>query len=397
MSRTPAPNDRGVWRIVARREFVERIRDRGFQISTGVTVGILLLVIVLSSFAGGPKEFDVGVIGPDATEVARLAQDTAGTLGLQVHVRTYRDAAAATAAVRDGSADAAIVEDDHIVVKSDPPQELVGVIQAVSLRLRSQRALEDAGLSTDEANGALSQPPLPVQALEPRDERQQQNAGIAFIGVLALYGQLFAYGYWVAAGVIEEKSSRVVEVLLATVRPSQLLRGKILGIGVLGLLQLFTIGAAGLLAGIVLGTLDFPTGALATIGLVIVWFVLGYFFYAGLFACAGSLVSRQEDLQSTMTPLTIVIVGSFFIGINAVQNPDSTLATVASLLPPSAPLVMPTRIVLGEARLAEALLSAAISIAATIALIPVATRVYSRAVLRTGKVKIRSVLGRDAT
>jgi ABC-2 type transport system permease protein len=215
--------------------------------------------------------------------------------------------------------------------------------------------------------------------------------------VLALYGQLFAYGYWVAAGVIEEKSSRVVEVLLATVRPSQLLRGKILGIGVLGLLQLFTIGAAGLLAGIVLGTLDFPTGALATIGLVIVWFVLGYFFYAGLFACAGSLVSRQEDLQSTMTPLTIVIVGSFFIGINAVQNPDSTLATVASLLPPSAPLVMPTRIVLGEARLAEALLSAAISIAATIALIPVATRVYSRAVLRTGKVKIRSVLGRDAT
>jgi ABC-2 type transport system permease protein len=396
MSMTPARSDRGVWRIVARREFVERIRDRGFQISTGVTVAVLLLVIVLSSFAGGAKDFDVGVVGADASQVGELAQGTARTLGIEVHVRMYRDAAAATAAVRDGSADAAVLENDHILVKSEPPQELVGVIQAVSLRLRSQQALQDAGLSADEANGALSQPPLPVRALEPRDARQRQNAGIAFIGVLALYGQLFAYGYWVAAGVIEEKSSRVVEVLLATVRPSQLLRGKILGIGVLGLLQLFTIGFAGLVAGVALGTLDFPTGALATIALVIAWFVLGYFFYAGLFACAGSLVSRQEDLQSTMTPLTIVIVGSFFIGINAVQNPDSTLATVASLLPPSAPLVMPTRIVLGEASAAEALLSAAISITATIALIPVATRVYSRAVLRSGKVKIRSVLGRDA-
>jgi ABC-2 type transport system permease protein len=389
--------DRGTWRVVARREFVERIRDRGFQISTAVTLLILVVVIVVGAFAGGPRSFDLGVVGQDASDVARLAQGTARTLGIEVHVLAFDDASSVTAAVRDGTVDAAIEEDDHILVKSDPPQELVGVIQAVSLRQRSQQALEDAGLSPADANDALSQPPLPVRVLEPLDQRQKDNAGIAFIGVLALYGQLFAYGYWVAAGVIEEKSSRVVEVLLATVRPSQLLRGKIVGIGVLGLLQLFAIGVAGLLAASLLGTLEFPAGAAATIGLVIFWFVLGYFFYAGLFACAGSLVSRQEDLQSTMTPLTIVIVASFFIGINAVQNPDSTLATVASFLPPSAPLVMPTRIVLGEASTAEALLSVVISIAATIALIPVATRVYSRAVLRTGKVRIRSVLGRAAT
>ena len=215
---------------------------------------------------------------------------------------------------------------------------------------------------------------------------------MAFVGVLALYGQLFAYGYWVAAGVVEEKSSRVVEVLLATVRPSQLLRGKILGIGVLGLLQLLLIGVVGLIAAQTVGSLDFPSGAIATIGIVLVWLVFGFFFYAGLFAVAGSIVPRQEDLQSTMTPLTLLIVGSFLIGLNAIGNPSSTLATVASLLPPSAPLVMPSRIVLGETSLLGALLSVAITVGATVALVPLATRIYSAAVLRPGRVRIRQAL-----
>jgi len=109
---------------------------------------------------------------------------------------------------------------------------------------------------------------------------------------------------------------------------------------------------------------------------------------------AGSIVSRQEDLQTTMTPLTIVIVGSFFIGISATGNPDSTLATVASLLPFSSPLVMPTRIVLGEVTMPEIVLSVLISIASTAALIPVATKIYSRALLQPGRVKIRQVFRR---
>jgi len=152
------------------------------------------------------------------------------------------------------------------------------------------------------------------------------------------------------------------------------------------------IGAAGLVASRAVGTLRFPAGAFSAIGIVLVWFVLGFFFYATLFAVAGSIVPRQEDLQATMTPLTILIIASFFIGISAVQDPSTTLASVASYLPFSAPLVMPTRIVLGDIAPWQALLSAAISIGATFALVPVATRVYSRAVLRTGRVRIREVL-----
>ena len=220
----------------------------------------------------------------------------------------------------------------------------------------------------------------------------RETATVAFVGVLLLYGQLFAYGYWVAAGVVEEKSSRVVEVLLATLRPSHLLRGKILGIGLLGLAQLLLIGLVGLFASSAVGTLEFPSGAIATIGLVLTWFVLGFFFYASLFAVAGSIVTRQEDLQTTMTPLTILIVGSFFIGLSATSNPDSTLAVVASLLPFSSPLVMPTRIALGDAATWEVVASIAISVAATAALIPLATKIYSRALLRPGRVRIRQLL-----
>jgi ABC-2 type transport system permease protein len=380
------------WPIVARREFVERARDRGFLISTAITLAILVGVIVLGAVFNRGTRFDLGVVGPDSRSIGEHVVTASAALGVDVTLVDLGDEAAANVAVRAGDVDAALIDAERILVKSDPPAELVGVVQAVSLRVRSDRALQDAGLTEEEVSAALSQPPLAVAALEPRDARRRENAAVAFVGVLALYGQLFAYGYWVAAGVVEEKSSRVVEVLLATLRPSQLLRGKILGIGVLGLGQLLLIGVVGLATARAVGSLAFPSGAIATIGIVLFWFVLGYFFYAGLFAVAGSIVTRQEDLQTTMTPLTIVIVASFFIGISATTDPSSTLATVASLLPPSAPLVMPTRIVLGDVTLPVVLLSVAISIATTIALVPIATKIYSRAVLQSGRVKIRQML-----
>lgn len=388
---SPGPSGaRHAWAIIARREFVERARDRGFVISTVITLLILVGVIAASATFNRGARFDLVVVGGSGAIGERVV-NAARTLGVDVTLRTVADEDAATDAVRDGDADAALLE-DGILVKADPPAQLVGVVQAVSLRARSEEALVALGLARKDVRAALDQPSLSVRALEPLDGRRRENAAVALVGVLALYGQLFAYGYWVAAGVVEEKSSRVVEVLLATVQPSQLLRGKILGIGVLGLSQLLLIAVVGLTTARAFGSLDFPSGAIATIALVLLWFVLGYFFYAGLFAVAGSIVTRQEDLQSTMTPLTILIVASFLVGISATNNPSSPLATVAALLPPSAPLVMPSRLVLGETGVLGALLSAALSIAVTIALVPVATRIYSGAVLRTGRVRIRQVL-----
>jgi ABC-2 type transport system permease protein len=387
--------ERGVVRLVARREFVERIRDRGFLISTAITLVILIAFIGASAFLGRQARFDLAVVSDGTQAIGEQVVAAGRVVGIEVTLHRYPDAGRAQAAVRGGDDDAALLDTGRIVVKSDPPSDLITLIQAASATDRSRTALEAGGLTPGEVDAALAQPPLPVRALEPLDQRRREYAAVAFVGVLALYGQLFAYGYWVAAGVVEEKASRVIEVLLAAVRPSQLLRGKILGIGLLGLCQLFVIGAVGFAAGEVLGALKFPVGAIATFAVVLGWFVLGFFFYATLFAVAGSIVPRQEDLQSTMTPLSIVIILSLFIGISAVQDPSSTLALVASMLPPSAPLVMPSRLALGQASVWGALLSASITIATTIALIPIATRVYSRAVLRTGKVRIRQVLRAD--
>ncbi len=389
-------SQRGTVRLVARREFVERIRDRGFLISTGITLLIIVGVITASTFLGDPTRFELGTVGEGAQTLGFRVADAALELDVQVDVRTFEARPDAERAVREGEVDAAVVEGSVVLVRSEPPSRLVNLIQSVSARARAQEALEAEGLSPDLAQDVLEQPPLPVTALDPVDERRREYAAVGFIGVLALYGQLFAYGYWVAAGVVEEKASRVIEVLLATVRPSQLLRGKILGIGLLGLFQLFMIGAIGFGMSQLAGSLRFPAGSLAVIGVVLVWFVLGFFFYATLFAVAGSIVPRQEDLQSTMTPLSILIVASFFVGIAANDDPSSTLAVVASLLPPSAPLVMPSRIVLGEASIWEAVLSVLLSIGATVALVPVATRAYTRGALKGGRVRLRQAVRRRA-
>jgi len=381
-----------LWRIVARREFVERGRDRGFAISTAITLVILVGVILVTALLNRGTSFDLAVVGEGSQELGREVVVAAAALDVEVRLHRLPDAAAAERAVRDDEVDAAVVDADGIVVRAEPDARLVGLIQAASLQERSRAAMRGAGLTEEEVDEALTQPPLPVDALEPLDARRRENAAVAFVGVLALYGQLFAYGYWVAAGVVEEKASRVIEVLLATIRPSELLRGKIFGIGFLGLAQLLLIGVVGLGTAVAVGSLEFPAGAMTTIGLVLFWFVLGFFFYAGLFAVAGAIVTRQEDLQTTMTPLTILIVGSFFIGISATGDPSSTLATVASLLPFSSPLVMPTRMVLGEASPAEVVASVAISVASTAALIPLATKIYARAVLQSGRVRIRQVL-----
>jgi ABC-2 type transport system permease protein len=387
-----ASHSRGVWRLVARREFVERAREKGFVISTAVTLVILVGFIVLTAVFNRGTTFDLAVVGQGSRSIAERAAVAGAALDVEVKLRTLDGPAAAEDALLAGEVDAAVIDGERVLVKGEPPTELVAVVQAVSVSERSRAALAAAGLSPEEVRSALEQPPLPVRALEPVDDERRANSSVATIGVIALYGQILGFGYWVASGVVEEKSSRVVEVLLATIRPSQLLRGKILGIGALGLLQLLLIGVVGLVTAQLAGSLDFPSGAFATVGLVLAWFVVGYFLYAGLFAVAGSIVNRQEDLQTTMTPLTLVIVASFFIGLTATGDPSSTIATVAIYLPFSAPLVMPSRIVLGESSALEVVASATLAIGLTIALVPIATKVYSRAVLQTARVRLRNVL-----
>ncbi len=237
---------------------------------------------------------------------------------------------------------------------------------------------------------------MSVDALQPANPNRDSDAAVAFVGVLLLYGQLFGYGVWVATGVIEEKASRVVEILLSTISARQLLGGKVAGIGLLGIMQLACIAGFAIALATVTKALSIPGSALGAALLVLGWFVLGFAFYAGLFAVSGALVSRMEELQNAMVPINITILVSFFVAIGSLQDPSSTVARIASLVPFSSPLTMPVRIVLGAASVFDIVASITILVGCTALLVPLAGRLYAGAVLRTGgKVKLRDAW-RDA-
>jgi ABC-2 type transport system permease protein len=382
-----------MWWVVAKRDFWVRLRDRGFVISTAITLVVLSIFIVLRAYTGDDApSFRLGIVEPGGAAVADAAdvEAAAQRRGVQVTAVAYEDPDAAEQALRDGEIDAALVRGDDLEGRTSVPPELAQVVQDAMVRARIEAALDDAQVPASTIDEVLNQPAIQVRTLEPVDPNRDANAGIAFIGVLLAYGQLFGYGVWVATGVLEEKSSRVVEVLLSAIRPRQLLSGKIAGIGALGICQLVFIAAFAIGLALITGAIDLPATAIGTALIVLTWFIMGFAFYAGLFAVSGSLVSRMEELQNAMVPINLLIFASFFISIGALENPDSTLSVVASILPFSSALAMPVRIVLGSATPPQIVASIAALLTSTAITIPLSGRLYAGAILRTGaRVKLK--------
>jgi ABC-2 type transport system permease protein len=352
-------------RLVARREITSRVRERTFVISTGITLGIVILVVVLPSLLGfgGPSAYTVAATDARGAAVAQRAVELAGQFGVKLTVKA-RPPVDVT------------LSDGEILADQPAADELVGLLQVANQQL-----------------DVAARPPLRLVTGQPVDPDRKTKAGLSFFVILILYGQLLTYGFWVASGVVEEKSSRVIEVLLATIRPRHLLAGKVLGLGVLGLSQLLIVAVFGLAVASVTGAVDITGNLLVAVALSVAWFVLGYAFYAAAFAVAGALVPRQEELQSSTTPLTMLILVSLFVGFAVNDSPDGTLAHVTAFLPTTAPITMPSRIILGAAPAWEVAASVAVTILATLALIPLAARIYAAVVLRTGSaVKLRDAL-----
>jgi ABC-2 type transport system permease protein len=375
-------------KLVTRREIVERVREKAFLYSTAVSLLLIAGVAALPALIGDDDGgYDVGFVGVASSEIQEVAADpTLSAVDVVIRPKEFDDRAAAESALEAEEIDAAVVDGEELIGQEEVPPELQTYLQEVSSRLRLLEALNEAGLSPGQIQEALNPAPLQVSALDPPDEDQAEKSGLATIGSIILFLQVFGYGYWVSMGVVEEKSSRVVEIILAKIRPAQLLAGKVIGIGLLGLMQLILVVGVGLIIAVVTGSIELPSGTGEIIALILVWFLLGYAFYSSAFAVSGALVSRVEELQSSTAPMSILLFASYFIGISATNNPDSTLAAVASYLPPSAPLAMPQRAVLGEASAVEVVLSMVITLAATAALIPIAGRLYSGGILRMGGV-----------
>jgi len=169
--------------------------------------------------------------------------------------------------------------------------------------------------------------------------------------------------------------------------------GKVLGVGLVGLGQLLVIVIAGLAAAIPTGAVDLPDSTLPTAALIALYFILGYLVYACMYAIAGAMVSRQEDVSSSSAPLTIVLVAAYLVGISASDSPDSTLSVVASFIPPLAPMIVPARAAQDSLPASELAISIALMVITALALLWLAARIYDRSVLRMGApLKLRETL-----
>ncbi|HKO34390.1 MAG TPA: ABC transporter permease, partial [Candidatus Limnocylindria bacterium] len=214
------------------------------------------------------------------------------------------------------------------------------------------------------------------------------------VGIL-VYIALLVYGQVVAQGVVEEKSSRVVEILLTTIRPWQLMLGKVAGIGIVGLLQLGTVAVIGVVAGVATDVVNFPASIAASAAIwAVVWFLIGYLAYALMFAALGALVSRQEDVGAVTTPAMMVIILPYVLGISILPaDPENQFLGILALIPLFSPTLMPMKIAMGTASTAEIVLSLGLTVGLVVALIWLSGRIYSNAVLRMGsRVRLRDAL-----
>jgi ABC-2 type transport system permease protein len=383
---------REIWEV-ARRELVERWRSRAMRVSSAILLVLVVFGAVAATLSdkGRPTD-DFGLVGARAVALApalRLA-DRAEDRTARVH--RLRNRAAAERAVRGGDVDVAIV-DGRLVVKESRSGAAVGVAQRAMAAQDAQARLQAAGLTQQQTLEALAPRPQRVQVLDPGARDRDRDEGMLWIGMLILFAALIIYGQAVASSVAEEKSSRVIELLLTSLAPRRLLAGKVLGVGTLGVAQIAVVCAAGLVSAQLAGGEGLPPSAPETVALVVGWFVLGFAFYSVAYAALGALVSRQEDLEATTAPVNVLLIGAYFGALEAIQNPDGTWAQIAAFLPPLSPMTVPTRVVLGDMGAIGLLAAVAIELLATFVLIRVAAGIYERSLLRIGApISLRSAL-----
>ncbi|MBY6538245.1 ABC transporter permease [Rhodococcus sp. BP-349] len=399
-TRSPLSAGRAI-ALVARREFDVQVRKKSFLISNAIVLLVIVGgIVAFSIFSGGSDSEDrtpLGLVGDQSLSQTLTA--VGDQLGAPVEVREIGSVDEARTQVTDGDVDVALVPGTGGAYTAVTEDTVDGTLKAVIDSAVAAQAQNDAltGLGVDPAavTSATSAATVTVEAVDPPDPAQGQRLALSFIAVILLYAQIITFGMYVAMGVVEEKSSRVVELLLSTVRPLQLLWGKVIGIGVVGLVQLTAYGAAGLIAGTATGTLTVTGTAVSVFVSTIGWFVLGFAFFAVLYAAGGSMVSRQEDVNSTTMPLLIVILAMFFAAFSSIDDPGATLPTVLSWIPPFSAILMPLRIAAGVADPIQIVGTIVLMIVATLVLAVVAAKIYQRSILRIGRtVSWKEALGR---
>lgn len=382
--------------LVARRAMVESFSSKSWRAITALLLLIGMAVVIVPRFFGQEEaSYTLAVVGPASPGLAAQLEAAAVAADFELTINDVADPATAREAVRDGAADAALSsegESGTLYVGLQTSATFPALVAQASVATASLEALAAAGLDGDQIAALLTIPP-PEQVAVGR-VADQGRAGVGFAVGIVLYLALILTGTSIATAVATEKSTRISEVLLAVLRPSQLLVGTVVGVGLLGLIQVAALAvpaAVGLATGDVL---EVPASAIGDVALAVAWFVVGMAMYAFAFAALGALVEKPTEVGSATMPVNVALIASYLLAVTVtIANPGSWVSVAASMFPLSAPLVMPVRWASGLVPGWQLALALALTAAAAIAMAALASRVYSRGIARTGsRVKLREVL-----
>lgn len=419
---------------VIRREFIERVRTRAFIISTLLFPFLMIFFAVMPALmmTGGSRTHRIAIVdattdGTGERVEAGLGRETMSRDGQRVPryaLSRVEVAEGRTEAVRDSmvaltgfSRDARPDGFDGVFVITDAAMtegkvsyfgSNVGSIEtmarlegAVSTVIRNAR-LEREGVDPAVLQRAMI--PTNLTTAKVSDGKTTGESGeaaffLAYIMGFVLYMALMLYGQQTALSVIEEKGSRIMEVLASSLKPFQMLMGKVIGVGTVGLLQLGIYAAVGYFLSTQRATIagwfgidgaavqaitvpQFPPDLLA---IFLVYFVLGFLLYGALFAAIGSMVNSMQEMQSVMAPVTMVMVLGFFGVFAAIRDANAGVAVVLSFVPFFSPMVMPVRWSMASVPIGELILSLGLLVLGLIAFTWVAGKIYRTGILMYGK------------
>jgi ABC-2 type transport system permease protein len=374
---------RPAW-LVARREMRERSRSRAFRASVVLMVLAVAAMLILPTLLKPDGTRDIGVTGPAPAELATTIGQQARAAGITARVHPYTSLGPGEQAVRNGRLDVLVAGPQRLEWRGKPDEQLKAVVTgAVQLATVRERA-DVAGISPGALAALLAPVSVTSVQLGSVPGRSPGDETAVLIMTAVLFFGISVFGQMVLTGVLEEKASRVVEVLLARIPARTLLAGKITGIGLLGLAQLGVTALAALVAVAAIPSIDVPAVRGIVLAWALIWFVLGYALYATVYGALGSLGSRVEDAQSVAGPVMVAMVVAYFASFAMIGQPGSAAAKVISYFPLTAPMAMPGRIAMGATAWWEPIAAAMLTLAAIAGLVVLAGRIYTSAILHSG-------------
>jgi ABC-2 type transport system permease protein len=358
--------------LVARREIRERLRGRAFLVSTVVLLALVGGSVALGQMFTKQTTYRVAVTEAAPPGLAAALEHAAAPFDkARVRVLVVASPAAGRQALDAKRVDALLLlTENRLIFRTNVDPKAAAVAETAVRAIR---------------NHLPPGPELTTATLHPREKKSgDAETLVAYAASMLLLLSLAVYGQWVVSGVVEEKNNRVVELILSTTRARDLLAGKVIGIGLLGLAQLTLVAGLGA-ALLAAGAFRAPASLGGSLALVIPWFALGYALYAVAYAAAGALASRQQNADTAGQPVTYTLLAAYFAGYVALSaNVNGLAANLLTIFPLTAPLVLPARSALVGVPLWEHVVAVMLVLASIYALVRFAARVYAHGLLHSG-------------